>query len=128
MYFYEPVNVNQWNMFEKVKNIGHVEPFLATKAMAIGDVVLLHVGAQNKRYDSGVYAVGTIVDAPYILENSPEDYCNNKLTVNVRIDKINYSCPYISHQQCKEFINQFRTVHMISEEHYPLLESYLNEI
>ena len=45
--FYEPVNVNQWNMFEKVRAIGHIEPFLATKAMEKGDIVLLHVGKQK---------------------------------------------------------------------------------
>lgn len=127
MYYFEPVNVNQWNMFEKVKNIGHVEPFLATSSMNIGDTMLLHVGSQNKKYESGIYAVGTIVKAPYILENSPQDYCNNKLTVNVRIDKINYSYPYITHEECKAFINQFRTAHKISEEHYALIENRIYE-
>lgn len=126
MYYFEPVNVNQWNMFEKVKNIGHVEPFLATSSMNVGDTMLLHVGSQNKNYESGIYAVGTIVKAPYILENSPQDYCNNKLTVNVRIDKINYSHPYITHDECKEFINQFRTAHKISEEHYALIEERMD--
>lgn len=126
MYYFEPVNVNLWNMFEKVKNIGHVEPFLATSSMNIGDTMLLHVGSQNKNYESGIYAVGTIVKAPYILENSPQDYCNNKLTVNVRIDKINYSSPYITHEECKAFINQFRTAHKVSEEHYSLIEEWLD--
>ncbi|HCK43256.1 MAG TPA: hypothetical protein DHW16_02480 [Ruminococcaceae bacterium] len=126
MYYFEPVNVNQWNMFEKVKNIGHVEPFLATSSMDIGDTMLLHVGSQNKNYESGIYAVGTIVKAPYILENSPQDYCNNKLTVDVRIDKINYSSPYITHEECKAFINQFRTAHKISEEHYALIEERID--
>lgn len=126
MYYFEPVNVNQWNLFEKVKNTGHVESFLATASMSFGDTVLLHVGSQNINYDSGVYAVGTVVKAPYILENSPQDYCNNKLTVNVRIDKINYLYPYITHEECKAFINQFRTVHKISEEHYSLIEERIN--
>ena len=126
IYYYEPVNLNKWNMFEKVKSIGHIEPFLATSSMNIGDIVLLHVGSQNKRYKSGIYAIGTIVKAPYILENSPEDYCNNKLTVDVRIDKINYSSPYLTHAECKKFINQFRTVHKIDEKHYLLIEEKLS--
>lgn len=125
-YYFEPVNVNQWNMFEKVKTIGHIEPFLATKSMECGDAVLLHVGCQNKIYESGVYAVGTIVKAPYILENSPEDYCNNKLTVDVRIDEINYSIPYICHEVCKKYIHQFRTVHKISEEYYQEIENIIS--
>ena len=125
MYYFEPVNINQWNMFEQVKSIGHIEPFLATSSMNIGDIILLHIGSQNKNYESGIYAIGTIVKAPYILENSPEDYCNNKLTVDVRIDKINYSSPYIYHNECKTFINQFRTVHKIDEKHYSLIAEKL---
>lgn len=124
-YYYEPVNLNQWNIFEKVRNIGHIEPFLATSSMSVGDIVLLHVGSQNKKYESGIYAIGTIVKVPYILENSPEDYCNNKLTVDVRIDKINYSSPYITHNECKVFINQFRTVHKIDDKNYSLIEEKL---
>ncbi len=38
-YYFEPVNLKQWNMFNNVKNIGHVEPFLAVKSMEIGDLV-----------------------------------------------------------------------------------------
>ncbi len=125
MYYFEPVNTKQWNIFEKVKNIGHIEVFLATKSMVVGDTVLLHVGAQNKKYASGIYAVGTVITSPYILTNSPEDYCNNKLSVDVRIDKMNYSHPYILHEQCKNFINQFRTVHIINECHYPMIQGLL---
>ena len=124
--FYEPVNVNQWNIFEKVNNVGHVEPFLATKAMTVGDILLLHVGQQNKNYKSGVYAIGKIVKGPYILRNHFEDYCNNKNTVDVEIIKINYTEPYISHEECKEFIKQFRTVHLIDEMYYnQILKSIL---
>lgn len=125
MYYFEPVNVNQWNIFEKVKKVGHVEPFLAVKAMEEGDTVLLHVGSQNKNYESGIYAIGTIVKAPYILENSPEDYCNNKLTVNVRIDKIAYGAPYITHEKSKKFIKQYRSVHQIKSEYYGLIEEMI---
>ena len=117
--FFEPVNVNQWNMFEKVSGVGHIEPFLATKAMEEGDIVLLHVGCQNKKYESGIYAYGEIVKGPYILENSPEDYCNNKNTVDVRFEKIVYGSPILLHEECKDYIRQFRTVHCISEEYYP---------
>ena len=98
--YLEPVNVNQWNIFEKVKNIGHIEPFLATKSMEIGDLILLHVGQQNKKYESGIYAIGEIVNGPYILEDHPNDYCNNKNTVDVQITKINYANPYLSHYEC----------------------------
>ena len=126
--YYEPVNLLQWDMFENVREIGHVEPFLATKSMRIGDIVLLHVGQQHKRYDSGVYAIGVIESMPYIVRNSPQDYCNNKLSVDIRIVKINYSYPYISHQTCKHFINQFRTVHKIQTMHYMSIMDYLKDV
>jgi hypothetical protein len=123
--YYEPVNLAQWDMFSVVKNIGHVEPFLATKSMEIGDIMLLHVGQQDKRYDSGVYAVGEIVNGPYILRDHPNDYCNSKLTVDVKICMIDHSVPYITHEACKEFIRQFRTVHKIESHHYPHIMSLL---
>lgn len=126
MYYFEPVNINQWNMFEKVKNVGHVEPFLATTTMKIGDILLLHVGSQNRKYESGIYAIATIIRNPYILENSPQDYCNNKLTIDARIDKISYSEPFIKHEVCKEFTKQFRTAHKIKEEYYALVEEKLD--
>lgn len=56
---------------------------MATASMQVRDKMLLHVGSQNRKYESGICAVGTIVKESYILENSPQGYCNNKLTVNV---------------------------------------------
>ena len=123
--FYEPVNVNQWNIFEKVQKKDHIEPFLATKAMEIGDLLLLHVGSQNPMYQSGIYAYGTVVRGPYILKNSPTDYCNNKNTVDVRIDKLVRGVPLINHDDAKSFIRQFRTVHQIDEKHYPDIKKML---
>lgn len=123
--FFEPVNLLQWNMFEKVKTIGHIEPFLATKAMSLGDIVFLHVGQQDKDYESGIYAYGVIVKEPYILQNSPQDYCNNKNTVDVRIEKIGYSKPCMSHDECAKYIHQFRTVHMIEQAFYENFEQIM---
>ena len=126
MIYYEPVNLKQWNMFEKVSGIGHVEPFLATQSMQYGDLVLLHVGKQDRRYESGIYAYGTVVDGPFILKDHPDDYCNGKNTVMVRIDKIVYASPLLTHDECIPFIRQFRTVHMIEPEHYEMITEKLN--
>ena len=90
-----------------------VEPFLATQSMNLGDIVLLHVGQQDKNYESGVYAYGTVIDGPFILTDHPDDYCNGKNTVMIKIERIEYSKPFISHDTCKEFSGQFRTVHRI---------------
>lgn len=113
--YFEPVNLNQWNMFERVSGPGHIEPFLAVKSMREGDIVLLHVGSQDKRYQSGIYAYGTIVQAPYILRDSPTDYCNNKLTVDVKITKISFGSPLISHDEFKQWCHQFRSVHLLKD-------------
>lgn len=115
-YYFEPVNLKQWNMFKEVKSIGHIEPFLAVKSMEIGDTVLLHVGRQDKTKESGVYAYGTIVKGPYILRDHPQDYCNNKNTVDVRIDYISYGQPLIDSINSKIIFKQFRTVHKLSDE------------
>lgn len=111
--FFEPINLNQWNIFEKVEGVGHVEPFLATKQMRPGDLMLLHVGQQNSKYESGIYAIGEIISEYYTLRDHPEDYCNNKETVNVRIIEFNLSKPYITHEYCKTLVKQFRRVQKI---------------
>ena len=125
MIFLEPVNLKQWDMFRKVGGPGHVEPFLATKAMNPGDLVLLHVGQQDSRYESGVYAYGSVIEGPFILKNHPDDYCNGKNTVMIQIDRIDYVRPIISHAACMKFSGQFRTVHMIDPEFEDLVRSYL---
>lgn len=114
-YFFEPVNLKQWNMFEKVKSTGHIEPFLATKEMSVGDIVILHVGKQDKSKKSGVYAWGVIIDEPHILTGKSSDYCNNKLSVNVKIGYISYEEPIITTSENKIF-KQYRTVHKLDEE------------
>ena len=78
------------------KRPGHVEPFLATRDMQIGDIVMLHVGKQDPAHESGIYAYGTVIYGPYILTDSPDDYCNNKLTVDIRIDRIEYEKPILT--------------------------------
>lgn len=116
--FYEPVNLNHWYMFDRVSGPGHIEPFLATKAMKTGDLVLLHVGRQHHSHESGVYAYGTVVTEPYILRNSPGDYCNDKLTVDVRIDHIQHNVPMITHEDFKGFVTNFRRVCRIKDCYY----------
>lgn len=109
----EPINLDMWPMFEKITGKGHVECFLATKDMKKGDMLFLHVGTQNSEYRSGIYAVGEIQTNPYILHNSPDDYCNEKNTVDVKIIMINYNEPILEHSDCTNYISQFRTTHML---------------
>ena len=114
-FYIEPVNLRQWNLFDKVEGTGHIECFLATRDMQLGDIVMLHVGKQDSAHESGIYAYGTVIYGPYILENRPSEYCNNKLTVDVRIDRIEYDRPIITHEQCKRYTGQYRSVHAIAD-------------
>lgn len=113
--YIEPVNILHWNMFDNVKGPGHIEHLLATKSMVIGDIVLLHVGQQDRKYKSGVYAYGTVICEPYVLDGCPKEHCNHRLTVDVRINRIKYETPIITHKQCTNFTKQFRSVHIIEE-------------
>ena len=123
--YLEPVNLKQWDMFSNVKATGHVEPFLATKTMIIGDLVLLHVGQQDKRYESGVYAYGRVVEGPFILRDHSDDYCNGKNTVMVKFERIEYDRPIIDHEHCRDFSGQFRTVHLINPAFYDQIMAML---
>lgn len=113
-FYIEPIKLRNWNLFYKVKGPGHVEPFLATRDMQLDDIVMLHVDEQNPAHESGVYAYGTVIYGPYILTDSPNDYCNNKLAVDIRIDRIEYGEPLLTHEQCKRYTGQYRTVHAIA--------------
>ncbi len=124
--FFEPVNIIQWNSFEKDSGIGHVESFLAAESMQVGDLVLLYVGSQNKNHLSGIFSFGTIVKGPYISGDNPEDYCNEKITCEIRIDCICYDAPIISRSDAARFINQFRTVHIINEKYYDWILAIIN--
>lgn len=58
-FYIEPINLRQWNLFDKVKGPGHVEPFLATRDMQIGDIVMLHVGNQYPSIETAHAAMQT---------------------------------------------------------------------
>lgn len=112
-FYLEPVNLKQWHMFNSVKEIGHIETFLATKDMEIGDIMFLYVGKQDKSYVSGVYAIGEIVKKPYIYTGNPSDYCYGKNSVDVKITYINYTTPFATEDEVKLVNKQFRTVHKL---------------
>lgn len=124
-YYFEPVNLMKWNMFDVVKSIGHIEPFLAVKGMQLDDLVFLYVGQQDKSKESGVYAYGKVIRGPYILKNSPKDYCNGKNTVDVKIEYIRYNTPLLNHEQSKKIFTQFRTVHKLNDKSVTLLLKYI---
>lgn len=114
--FYEPVNTNQWNIFEEVEGIGHQEYFLATKATKPNDYLLLHVGQQDEKYAPGIYAIAKVLTYPNTYLGNKEDYCYNKLSVNTEI--IKYSTTLLmSFTDYKKYDKSYRRVHIIKEEY-----------
>ena len=115
-YFFEPVNLNMWNLFEKVSDIGHIEVFYATKDMKFGDIMFLHVWSQDSNYISGIYAVGKIISMPFIYMENDAEYCYGKLSVKVEIIKYSRRETLVNYDDCKKYINQFRSHHMLEQE------------
>lgn len=109
-YFYEPVNVLQWNFFEKVESVGHIEPFFATSQMKVGDILFLHIGAQDRNHESGIYAVAKIINLPYIFKDNPQDKCYNNLSVDAEIIYMSKTEPLIKHNDTIEYIPTYRSV------------------
>ena len=124
--FYSPIDVNKYNIFEKIKGPGVIERFLATNDMELDDILIFHVGKQNPNYESGVYAYGKVVKEPYILENHPEDYCNHQNTVDVEVIDIRYDKPFIPFSETKDFIEPYQSRHRISEQYHSFLLKKLN--
>ena len=112
-------------MFENVSGAGHIEVFLATTKMKLDDCVLLYVGTQNREYEPGVYAIGKVVKAPYILRNSPQDYCNNKLSVDIEILKIS-NLPLMTRDAFAKYNNFYRRVHILDSKYYSDIAKDLN--
>ena len=111
--YFVPVNLNEWDLFNKVDGPGHFETFIATKGMKQGDMLLLYVGKQKERVESGIYAFGRILKGPFILSGAPDDYCNGKLTVLARIEFFRKDKPIFNMDECKKFNNQFRSTHKL---------------
>ena len=61
------------------------------------------------------------------MKDHPHDYCNNKNTVDVRIDYICRGEPIISHKEASGFVHQFRTVHRIEDRYYQYILNKCNE-
>lgn len=124
--YFEPVNLNHWDMFNVISGRGHIETLLATKSMSLGDLVLIHVGAQNSQFASGIYAYGTVVKEPYIYQDSRDAHCYNRCSVDVRIDYINEVAPIITHYEIAHYVRQFRTVHKIDSIYYDNILNAIN--
>ena len=62
--FYSPIDVNKYNIFEKIKGSGVIERFLATNDMELDDILIFHVGKQNPNYEIKFYSNKEIEELP----------------------------------------------------------------
>jgi len=108
-YFFEPINLSDWNIFKKVNTFSYQESFYGTKEMKIGDMLFLYVTSGNKEISSGIYGNGIIISEPD--DNNSEQ----RIRVNVRIKYIRFDEPILKYDICKQYIKQFRSVHRIDE-------------
>lgn len=113
-FFYEPINLNKWDLFKEVEGVGHEVYFKATKSMKKGDYILCHVGTQVAKYEAGIYAIAKILTNPQILTNCEGDYCNNQLSVNTEIIKFS-TTPFMTHNEYSKYDNMFRGRHKLDD-------------
>ena len=110
--YYEPAtDMDHWNLFDEVQNIGDMEDFTATKDMEIGDIALIYIGNNDYGYERGVYAIAKVISEPEI-DDSEED---GKPRVWLRFDKISYDKPIISKEILDLYNTQYQSVHGIKD-------------
>ena len=123
--FYEPINLQEYNMFEFLKEPGGKETFVATNDMKIGDYLLLHIGSQDTNYESGIYGIVKVLSNPYIYHGEESEHCNNKLSVDTEVVSIS-NTPLMTHDDFAKYVTQFRSKHKISSDYYDELMEYFN--
>lgn len=105
--FYEPINLNNFNLFSKEE--GQTETFLYAEGMKRGDYLILYITCSgitdlktekpeeyqlNPVTESGFYGVAEVIsDEPYILEK--EDYLKGRKVVKAKITSLNKDKPFI---------------------------------
>ena len=67
--YYQQQDATFWHENPDGKGVGIKDNFFATKSMHIGDLMLYHLGGQDKDVIPGVYAVGIIISEPYIFKD-----------------------------------------------------------
>lgn len=126
-YFYIPINLEKWNLFVEIKNIGQIDSFPATKRMKLNDKVIFYVGKNGSpsHIESGVYAWGEIVKEPYMCKED-DDYNYHKLWVDVRVEYISYEKPIINAEK-NTFLQPYQQVHEIQKEDYDKVLQVITE-
>lgn len=115
-------------MFKKVKRVGHVETFTATKEMEIGDMLTLYVTSNDRGYPRGVYAFAKVIKERYLLDD-PSDTLNDTYVVDGEIIHIDYKEPYIKFNRYKKMVNgNFRTPNKINESYYKEINEKIEKI
>ncbi len=112
-YYYQPAtNMDSWNFFDEITELGHIEYFRATKEMKKGDISLVYIGNNNLGYESGIYGIARIISNPKYME---EDNGLYTLHVLLRFDKVSYDKPLISKKIFDPYNTQYQSVHKIEQ-------------
>lgn len=117
-YFYYPVNLVRWNIFNKTDGIGDIVDFYATDATSMGDFIIFYVGRNSYERQPGIYAYGIVVDIG-IENGTNKKYCYIKLTT------IQYNKPLIDFKICKQLIAPYNSNHIIQGEKLDKLQKYI---
>jgi len=108
-YFFEPIVLSDWYMFNEVCSFCQEVSFYATEEMQIGDMLFFYIAKKNSKIPAGIYGNGIIISNPN------KDNVETRLRVNVRIKYIRFDEPIINYDICKKYIRQFRDVHKIED-------------
>ncbi|WP_252225755.1 HNH endonuclease [Clostridium sp. ZBS2] len=117
-YFYYPVKLKRWNIFDKTDGLGDIVDFYATGATNIGDFIIFYVGKNIYERQPGIYAYGIVIDVGIEIETNKK-YCYIKLTT------IQYDYPLIDFERCKQLIIPYNSNHIIKDEKLVELQKYI---
>ena len=126
--FNMPINPDRWPIFTKIKGIGHIEPFRATKDMKEGDLLVLNI-VENKKenYHRGVYGFAIVVKEMYLL-NDKNDTLNDENVVDGKITHFKFDAPIIKFMHYHKYVKNDKTPSMLEQEGKDYILNKLSKI
>ena len=126
--FNVPINPDRWKIFRKIKGIGHIEPFRATKDMKEGDLLVLNI-VENKEenYHRGVYGFAIVVKEMYLL-NDKNDTLNGENVVDGKITHFKFDAPIIKFMHYHKYVKNDITPSMLEQEGKDYIINKLSKI
>lgn len=114
--YYISVNIDNWDYFDKVDKVGYVNNFFYVNGMKKGDKAIFHISKNEEKGVHGVYAWGTIVGEPKVVDDK-NNYCYGKKAIDIRFDKFSKDKPLMTFDELSEYVNNFFGNKIISQEY-----------